>query len=124
VAARAERLRDGLRAAVRRLAAQHGPLVGLGAPARGVELLNYCGFDGGDLRFVVDDTPLKQGTRVPGCAIPVRPWTAIQPEEDVAALLLSWNYRAEVLGKLRRRTARARVLVPLPELEELALPPA
>lgn len=121
VAARAERLRDGLRAAVRRLAAQGGPLVGLGAPARGVVLLNYCQLGPADLGFVVDDTPLKQGTRVPGRGIPVRPWSAIEPDQDVTALLLSWNYRAEVLGKLRRRTKRARVLIPLPEIEELAL---
>jgi SAM-dependent methyltransferase len=121
VARRAEELRDRLRRAVDRLRATGGPLVGLGAPARGVVLLNYCGFSPADVRVVVDDTPLKQGKLVPGRGIPVRGWDAIAPDEDVGCLMLSWNYRDEVLAKLARRTSRARVLVPLPEVQEVTL---
>jgi len=35
--------------------------------------------------------------------------------------MLSWNYRREVLEKLRGRTTNARVLVPLPTMEEVRL---
>jgi methylation protein EvaC len=121
VAPRAEALRERLRAAVERLRAQRGPLVGLGAPARGVVLMNHCGFGPDDVRVVADDTPLKQGKLIPGCRVPVRGWDAIAPDEAVGCLMLSWNYRAEVLAKLARRTGRARVIVPLPEVEEVAL---
>jgi SAM-dependent methyltransferase len=119
VARRAETLRERLRGAVGRLRAAHGPLVGLGAPARGVVLMNYCGFGPDDVRVVADDTPLKQGKLVPGCRVPVRGWDAIAPDEPVSALMLSWNYRAEVLAKLARRTSRARVVIPLPEVQEI-----
>src|SRR5262249_21215054 len=108
VAPRSAALREGLRAAVERLRAERGPVVALGAPARGVVLMNYCGFTPAEVRLVVDDTPLKQGKLVPGCRVPVRGWEALAADEEAACLLLSWNYRAEVLGKLARRTARAR----------------
>jgi SAM-dependent methyltransferase len=121
VAPRAAALRERLRAAVERLRGERGPLVGLGAPARGVVLMNYCGFTADDVRLVVDDTPLKQGKLVPGCRVPVRGWDAIAPGEDVTGLMLSWNYRAEVLGKLARRTTRGRVVIPLPELQEVTI---
>jgi len=97
-------------------------VVGLGASARGVVLMNYCGLGVGDVDFVVDDTPLKQGKLMPGCHVPVHDWTKIGRETKVAGLMLSWNYRREVLAKLAARHARARVLVPLPVLEVVELP--
>src|SRR4029077_16923221 len=100
-------------------------VVGLGASARGVVLMNYCGLSPDDIDFVVDDTPLKQGKLMPGCHVPVHDWTKIPKGAKVAGLMLSWNYRREILAKLATRVARARVLVPLPTVEEVALgPPA
>ncbi|HEX4406566.1 MAG TPA: class I SAM-dependent methyltransferase [Polyangia bacterium] len=119
VAARARTLRDDLRAGLDRLRCTADVVVGLGAPARGVVLMNHCGLTRADLDFVVDDTPLKQGKVVPGCHIPVFDWTRIEKDGNIAALMLSWNYRREVLDKLRRRTTNARVLVPLPTMEEV-----
>jgi SAM-dependent methyltransferase len=116
-------LREGVRSGLRALRASSDIVVGLGASARGVVLMNYCGLTVADIDFVVDDTPLKQGKLVPGCHIPVHDWTKIAKETKVAGLMLSWNYRREVLAKLAARTSRARVLVPLPTLEELTLPP-
>jgi 2-polyprenyl-3-methyl-5-hydroxy-6-metoxy-1,4-benzoquinol methylase len=121
VAPLARALREGVRASVRRLRGAGDLVVGLGASARGVVLLNYCGLDASDLAFVVDDTPLKQGKLVPGCHIPVADWTRIPKDGNIACLMLAWNYRDEVLAKLRARTSTARVLVPLPTLEEVRL---
>jgi SAM-dependent methyltransferase len=121
VARLAEDLRRDLPARLRALRADGRRVVGLGASARGVVLLNFCGLGPADLDFVVDDTPLKQGKLVPGCHVPVFDWTRISVDEDLVCLLLSWNYRDEILAKLRARTSRARILVPLPRLEELTL---
>jgi SAM-dependent methyltransferase len=123
VARLAETLRRELPVRLRALRAAAGArtVVGLGASARGVVLLNYCGLGPQDVDFVVDDTPLKQGKLVPGRHIPVFDWTHIPRDEDLVCLLLSWNYRDEILARLRARTSRARVLVPLPHLEELTL---
>ena len=121
-------LARALRAGVREGMASAAPrrldvVVGLGASARGVVLMNYCGLTPADIDFVVDDTPLKQGKLMPGCHVPVHDWTRIPKGTKVAALMLSWNYRREVLAKLATRTAEARVLVPLPTLEEVVLAP-
>ncbi|HVZ75303.1 MAG TPA: class I SAM-dependent methyltransferase [Polyangia bacterium] len=121
VARLAEALRRDVPARLRALRGGAQTCVALGAAARGVVLLNHCGLGPADLDFVVDDTPLKQGKLVPGVHLPVRGWDAVPRDQEIVALLLSWNYRDEMLEKLRARTSRARVLVPLPRLEEITL---
>jgi SAM-dependent methyltransferase len=121
VAGLARALREGVGARVRALRGTADLVVGLGASARGVVLLNYCGLGPADVDFVVDDTPLKQGKLVPGCHVPVHDWTKIPKGTKVAGLMLSWNYRREILAKLAARTSQARVLVPLPVLEVVEL---
>jgi SAM-dependent methyltransferase len=114
-------LRDGVRSGLAELRRSVDLVVGLGASARGVVLMNYCGLTTGDLAFVVDDTPLKQGRLVPGCHVPVADWTRIPKDGNIGCLMLSWNYRREVLDKLRARTSNARVLIPLPTMTEVRL---
>lgn len=121
IAGLARALREGVRQGVRALRETADLVVGLGASARGVVLMNYCGLGVGDVDFVVDDTPLKQGRLMPGCHVPVHDWTKISAGTKVAGLMLSWNYRREILAKLAARSPRARVLVPLPALEVVEL---
>jgi 2-polyprenyl-3-methyl-5-hydroxy-6-metoxy-1,4-benzoquinol methylase len=121
VGALARTLREGLRARVRALRGEVDVVVGLGASARGTVLMNYCGLGPRDVDFVVDDTPLKQGKLMPGCHVPVYDWTRIPEGTKVAGLMLSWNYRREILAKLAARAPAARVVVPLPTLEEIVL---
>ena len=101
------------------LVSRHGPLIGLGAPARGVVIANYCGLDGRTLKYVIDDTPLKQGRLVGGVHVPVKNWEALSEETDPAFILLSWNYRKEVLEKLERYRTTSPILVPFPRIELL-----
>ncbi|HXK19417.1 MAG TPA: class I SAM-dependent methyltransferase [Polyangiaceae bacterium] len=121
VAGLARDLRERLRAGLHQLRQAHDTVVGLGAPARGVVLMNYCELTCRDLDFVVDDAPTKQGKLVPGRHIPVFGWTKIAKDGSIGCLMLSWNYRREILAKLRARTANATVLVPLPSFEQITL---
>ena len=100
---------------------RHGRVFGLGAPARGVVILNYCGIGPELLDAVIDDTPLKQGNLVPGVHIPVVDWDTVEREKPGGYLLLSWNYEREMLGKLQRHITAAEVLVPFPELRTTTL---
>ena len=95
--------------------------VGLGAPARGVVVLNYCGLGAGDLDLVVDDTPLKQGRLVPGMHIPVGGWDKLAKMGDVprAYLLLSWNYRKDMIERLKKTVKKGVVIIPFPEYMEV-----
>jgi hypothetical protein len=63
-------------------------------------LLNYCGVDAGDIAFIADRSPAKQGRLAPGSRIPI-----VAPDEIFACrpdyvLILPWNLRAEVTAQL------------------------
>lgn len=98
-----------------------GRIVGLGAPARGVVILNYCKITKDLIDYVIDDTPLKQEKLIPGVHIPVRDWQALSEEPAKVFLLLSWNYEKEVLKKLRANIKSGVVLIPFPELREVEI---
>ncbi len=110
-----------LRSAVGKVKDEFGPLIGLGAPARGVVILNYCGLGTDHLSVLIDDTPLKQGLLAPGVHIPVSGWDAVPREQPAGYLLLSWNYKAEILKKLRAAGGRGKMIIPFPELQEIEL---
>ena len=51
---------------------KNGKLIGLGAPARGVVIMNYVNINSDDLEYIIDDTSLKQDKFAPGVHIPVK----------------------------------------------------
>jgi len=94
-------------------------IVGFGAPAKGVALLNYCGIRRSQIAYIVDATPMKQGRYMPGVQVPIFPeeklWNDAVPPEYV--LLLSWNYKKEILAKLQKHlNKKVKVIVPFPSL--------
>jgi novobiocin biosynthesis protein NovU/D-mycarose 3-C-methyltransferase len=117
VTRRVEDFRTHLRAIVQQMKEEHGHIVGLGAPARGVVILNYCGLDSEDISYVIDDTPLKQGKMVPGVHIPVVGWDRLSGDSSAAFLVLSWNYVDEIIEKLKCYVPMATLMVPFPELK-------
>lgn len=74
-------------------------VVGFGAAAKGTILINYCSLDQW-LDYVVDDTPEKQGTHIPGTAVPIKPRGALDDEPPDIVLILAWNFADEVLSSL------------------------
>jgi hypothetical protein len=96
-------------------------IVGLGAPARGVVILNYVGLGPSDLAYIIDDTPLKQGRLTPGTHIEVADWTRLSREPADTFLVLSWNYRDNLLKRLGRYVQNGGALVPFPNFEEIRL---
>jgi SAM-dependent methyltransferase len=83
----------GLKDAGRRVA-------GYGAPAKGNTLLNYCGVRRDFLDYTVDVIPYKQGRFLPGSHIPIRPPRAIREDHPDVVLILPWNHKDEIAGKL------------------------
>ncbi len=75
-------------------------IIGFGAAAKGNVFLNYCGINSDDIKFVVDDTPAKQGNFLPGSHIPIVEVGAIQDLKPNIIIILPWNFREEICQKL------------------------
>lgn len=98
-----------------------GKFIGLGAPARGVVILNYCEANSEHFEFVIDDTNLKQGKMVPGCNIEVKDWTALNPKIYYKFIVLSWNYVDDIIKKLTDLGIKGTLLIPFPEFREIKI---
>lgn len=87
---------------VRQMAANGHMVVGYGAAAKGVTFLNTAGLR---LGFIIDENPLKQGKMTPGGNIPVLSpeagFAALAGVEKVCFAVLAWNFKAEIVTKLR-----------------------
>jgi hypothetical protein len=113
------RFRDDLRRLVTDIRCRGLRIVGLGAPAKAVILLNFCGIDAQDISYIVDSTSLKQGRFLPGTRIPVCAESALDEHCSPADyfLLLSWNFQDVILDKIAPyRAMGVRVIVPFPTL--------
>jgi SAM-dependent methyltransferase len=92
-------------------------LAAYGAAAKGVMLLNALDIGKDVLDFVVDRNPKKQGRRLPGSGLEIRPPEDLLTEMPDDVLLLVWNVGDEVIdqqAEYRRRGGT--FIVPLPEL--------
>lgn len=74
------------------------PIVGYGAAAKGMTLLNYAKID---LDFIVDDNPLKQGLFTPGMNIPIVGSEKILNEKTTVFVPLAWNFFDEIKSKIK-----------------------
>lgn len=112
--------RARLRVYLQKLKRAGKKIVGVGAPAKGVILLNYCRIDDTLVDYLVDSTPLKQHRYMPGVHIPVFPEEKLAEENVDYFLLLAHNFQAEILQKLLPYRERgARVVVPFPTIHEV-----
>jgi hypothetical protein len=91
-------------------------VVGYGAPAKGVTLLNYCGVGADFIDFTVDRAPSKQGRYLPGVRIPILPPEAIFEAKPDYVLILPWNIKQEIKAQMEGiRSWGGRFIVPVPK---------
>ncbi|MFH1888557.1 MAG: class I SAM-dependent methyltransferase [Candidatus Omnitrophota bacterium] len=90
-------------------------IAGVGAPAKGMTLLNYCGIGTGMLDFITEKSKLKIGKYTPGTHIPVLPDSELLKERPDFALLLSWNFADEIMANLKDYAATGgKFIIPIP----------
>jgi SAM-dependent methyltransferase len=95
-------------------------IVGYGAPAKGVTLLNYCGIGPDLLPYTVDRSPSKQGRYLPGCRIPIRAPEDLLRDRPDEVLILPWNLKHEIISQMADvRRWGGRFSVPIPNVQVL-----
>lgn len=87
-------------------------IVGFGAAAKGTVLLNYCNIK---LDYIVDGTPYKQGKFVPGVKTPIYPEEHLLEDSPDIVLILAWNFKDEIMDKLKGRGYT--FIVPIPTVQ-------
>ena len=93
-------------------------VVGYGAAAKGVTLVNYCGVRDDLVDYVVDKSPHKQNHFMPGVHIPIfGPQKIFETKPDYL-LILPWNLKKEISEEMEGiRTWGGQFVVPIPEVQ-------
>ena len=69
------------------------PVVGYGAAAKGMTVLNANDIQ---LDWIVDDNELKQGLLTPGTNIPIKDKSSLDIDEHIVVIPLAWNFFNEI----------------------------
>jgi hypothetical protein len=94
-----------------------GSVVGYGAAAKAVTLLNYCDVGPDLVEYVVDRSPHKQGLYLPGVRLPIRSPEHVAETRPDYLLLLAWNLRDEILEQMAHvREWGCRFVTPIPRV--------
>lgn len=95
-------------------------VVGYGAAAKGVTLVNYCGVGTDLIDYVVDRSPYKQNRFMPGVRIPIHAPERIFETKPDYVLILPWNIRHEVKEQMAAISEwGGKFVVPIPEVTVL-----
>ena len=91
-------------------------VVGIGAPAKGITLLNYCKIDNFFLDYVTEKAPLKIGKFTPGTHIQVKKDEVLMKDMPDYALILAWNFSKEIMKNLDEyRKSGGKFIIPIPK---------
>jgi hypothetical protein len=117
-APRVARWRESFRGFLRDLKGSGKRIAAYGAAAKGSTLLNHAGVGTDLIDFVVDRSTVKQGLLMPGVHLPIRPPEALLQERPDAVVLLSWNFKDEILKQQAEfRRGGGRFILPVPRVE-------
>lgn len=90
-------------------------IVGVGAPAKGNTLLNYCHINSDVLDYLAEKSDLKKGLYSPGMHIEVVDEKLLFEEpQPHYALLLAWNLKDIIIPKLKEKGFRGKFIIPIP----------
>jgi len=95
-------------------------VVGYGAAAKGVTLINYCGVGADLIDYVVDKSPYKQNHYMPGVRIPIYGPERIFETKPDYVIILPWNLKKEISTEMAKvREWGGKFVVPIPEVTVL-----
>lgn len=92
-------------------------VAGFAASAKGNTLLNCAGVTPGSMRYIVDQTAEKIGKYSPGTRIPIVSMDDLIRTPPDYLVILSWNFKNEIMEKCRKAGYEGKFVIPIPELE-------
>lgn len=90
-------------------------VMGYGAAAKAVSLLNYLGI-GQYIHSIVDETPGKLGMKTPGENVPIVGFDQFAAQKPDYIILFAWNFAEELVAKTRHLGAKYILPMPVPKL--------
>jgi SAM-dependent methyltransferase len=121
MAANIKRLGNELTAILTQIRLDKKSIAGFGAPAKATTLMHQFRLDSDTIKFIVDDSPLKQGLFTPGLHIPVLAPEALEQRNPDYLLLLAWNFADAIIEKSRSYLDRGgRFIIPVPKVEVIS----
>lgn len=95
----------------------HGNIIGFGAAAKGCIFLNRLGIDYKTLKYVIDDTEIKQGKYIPGTGIPIISREIIKKEKIDYIIILSHNFADYIMNSLNEYGYKGNYVILLPDIK-------
>lgn len=89
-------------------------IYGIGAPAKGNTLLNFCGIGSDIIEFLVEKPNMKIGKYSPGMHIKIVDESNLFEKQPEYAVLLTWNLEKIIVPKLRAKGYKGKIIVPVP----------
>jgi len=107
--------REKLRSILFQIKGEGKRVMGVGAPAKGNTLLNFCKIGTETIDCLLEYDSLKIGAYSPGMHIPIKDEQLIfQEPQPEYALILAWNLKDIIVPKLRVRGYRGKFIIPVP----------
>ena len=78
-------------------------IIGYGATAKSVTILNYCNINNSMINYFVDTTPDKQNKYTPGTKILIKRHSNLINDNVDYAFLGAWNFKKEIFDKEKSR---------------------
>ena len=95
----ARKIVEQLKDLVTRCQKEGTPVVGYGAAAKGMTVLNANDIK---LDWIVDDNELKQGLLTPGTNIPIKDRSSLDIDEHIVVIPLAWNFFDEIKSNVEK----------------------
>lgn len=92
-------------------------IIAFAASAKGNTLLNSAGIDETIVNCIIDETPEKIGKFYPGVGIPIIGIENIMEIVPDYILILSWNFKKEIIIKVRELGYKGKFIIPIPRWE-------
>ena len=83
-------------------------IAGYGATSKSTTILNYCGINHNDVKFICDTTPEKIGKYTPGTHIPIVSMKHFYSNLPDSIFLFAWNHKKEIFRKEKKIIKRAK----------------